>query len=42
MEIGGRQIETDTISSKLIYFARVMGVAALLCKGIEDPLEVEV
>ena len=37
MEIGDWYLETDTISSKLI-----MGVVALLCKQIEDPLELEV
>ena len=40
MDIGNRQIATDT--SKLIYFVKGDGVAALLCKEIEDPLEVEV
>ena len=37
MEFGGRQIETDKISSK-----QLMGVAAWLCKEIEDPLELKV
>ena len=40
LEIGNRQIATDTISSKLVNW--VMGVVELLYKEIEDPLEQEV
>ena len=37
MEVGNREIETDAIRSKLVYF-----VVAFLCKEIEAPLELRV
>ena len=40
MEVSDWHLATDTISSRLVYF--VMGVVVLLCKEIEDPLELEV
>ena len=33
MEIGGRQIETDTISSKRIYFAKDDGGSGVALQG---------
>ena len=39
MEIGDRDLTTDRINSKLVYFVKDEGVVALLCKEIEDPLE---
>ena len=38
MEVGDWNLETDTICSKLVY----IGVVALFCQEIEDPLEQEV
>ena len=40
MEIGDWHLETDTISSNLVYFET--RVVVLLCKEIEDPLGQEV
>ena len=43
MEIGDWYLETDTINSKLIYFAKGDGVVVVLpYKEIEEPLELEV
>ena len=42
MEISDWHLETDTISSKLVYFVKAIGVVVLLYKEIEDPLELEV
>ena len=42
LEVGEWYIEADKISGKLIYFVKGDGVAALLCKEIEDTLELEV
>ena len=39
VEVSDWHLETDTISRQ-VYF--VMGVVVLLCKEIEDPLELEV
>ena len=44
MEVCDRYLETDTINSKLVYFAMavVVVVILLLCKEIEDPQGQEV
>ena len=40
--VTNRRIATDKISSKLVYFVESDDGSALLCKEIEDPLELGV
>ena len=42
MEVGDRDLLTDKIKNKCYIWQRAMGVVALLCKEIDDPLVQEV